>query len=96
MNPLTSLPCAWLKNYAVPGALPCQFAATQQLAAVLTRLAKIDDEVQEQLINWGYAICDAAMRLHVVREAAAPAAFPYPRSAIGEMTQNSKTNTAER
>ena len=72
-----------LKNYSVPGALPCPFAATQQLAAVPTRLAKVDDEVQEQLINWGYAICDAAMRLHVVREAAAPAAFPYPRSAVG-------------
>ena len=34
--------------------------------------------VQERLINWGYAICDAAMRAHVVGTGAPPAAFPYP------------------
>jgi NTE family protein len=71
------------KNYAVSGALPCPFEATQHLASVPTRLAKLDAAVQEQLINWGYAICDAAMRLHMVPEAAPPAAFPYPQSAIG-------------
>jgi NTE family protein len=72
-----------MKNYAAPGALPCPFDATQRLAAVPTRLAAIERTVQEQLINWGYAICDAAMRLHVVPDAAAPAAFPYPAVGIG-------------
>jgi NTE family protein len=65
------------KNYHVDGALPCPFAATQRLASVPTRLAAIDGDVQEQLINWGYAICDAAMRLHVVA-APHPPGFPYP------------------
>lgn len=71
------------KNYPAPGALPCPFAATQQLAAVPTRLAAIEAAVQEQLINWGYAICDAAMRLHVEENAAPPAGFPYPAAGVG-------------
>jgi hypothetical protein len=32
--------------------------------------------------NWGYAICDAAMRTHVVTGAPAPT-FPYPASGVG-------------
>jgi NTE family protein len=33
---------------------------------------------QERLLNWGYAICDAAMRRHVVTGATPPAGFPFP------------------
>ena len=47
------------------------------LAAWPTRLAAVPDDVQNRMINWGYAICDAAMRSHVVH-GAAPPAFPYP------------------
>jgi NTE family protein len=32
-------------------------------------------KLQEQLINWGYAVCDAALRKHM--GAAAPKGFPY-------------------
>jgi NTE family protein len=35
-------------------------------------------KLQEQLINWGYAICDAAMRRHVDPALQAPTQFPYP------------------
>jgi NTE family protein len=38
---------------------------------------------QERLINWGYAICDAAMRKHVEPTAAAPVEFPYPPAGVG-------------
>ena len=34
---------------------------------------------QERLINWGYAVCDAAVRKYVDPSQPAPAAFPYPR-----------------
>jgi NTE family protein len=34
------------------------------LAAIPTRLQKMDDDQQERLINWGYAVCDAALRKH--------------------------------
>ena len=37
------------------------------------------DDTQERLINWGYAICDAAMRRWVDRRLPPPKGFPYPR-----------------
>jgi len=71
-----------IAKYPAPGALPCPFAATEQLAAVPTRLSHIDDDVQERLINWGYAICDAAMRVRVESSAPPPRGFPYPSSSL--------------
>ena len=37
---------------------------TQALAATPTRLEAMPDVLQEKLINWGYAVCDAALRAH--------------------------------
>jgi NTE family protein len=67
-----------IAHYAVSDALPCPFAVTQQLASLPTRLAALDRATQQKLINWGYAICDAAMRKHVLPTGAAPAGFPFP------------------
>ena len=44
-----------------------------------TRLAAMPDDTQERLINWGYAVCDAAMRRWVDHSLPPPAGFPYPR-----------------
>ena len=66
-----------IADYQLPDALPCPFAATQALADEPTRLAKVDAGKQERLINWGYAVCDAAMRRHVVPGTPAPSGFPY-------------------
>jgi NTE family protein len=68
-----------IAHYAVAGALPAPFAKTVLLAEVPTRLADVEAELQERIINWGYAITDAAMRKHVDPTLAAPASFPYPR-----------------
>lgn len=62
--------------------LPCPFARTLELAATPTRLAFMDDTLQERLINWGYAICDAALRRYFDSSLPAPAAFPYPDAAV--------------
>jgi len=35
------------------------------LAEIPTRLEKLQRDVQDRLMNWGYAICDAALRAHV-------------------------------
>lgn len=43
-------------------ALPCPSARTQLLAQVPTDLAEKSGELQEHLINWGYAVTDAAVR----------------------------------
>jgi NTE family protein len=41
---------------------------TQDLAATPTRLAALDSARQEALINWGYVVCDAALRAHVAAD----------------------------
>ncbi len=68
-----------IRNFAAAGTLPCPYERTQELAKVPTRLAKMPAELQERLINWGYAAADAALRTHVPPSASAPATFPYGR-----------------
>jgi NTE family protein len=70
-------------SYSLPNALPCPLALTGLLAAFETRLRKVEEVTQDRLINWGYAICDAAMRRHVVSGVPAPSGFPYPNSGLG-------------
>ena len=48
-----------------------------ELATVPTRLADMPDDTQERLINWGYAICDTAMRRWVDPKLQVPEGFPY-------------------
>ncbi len=72
-----------ISAYPAPGTLPCPVAETIALAEYPTRLASVPDVTQERLINWGYAVCDAAMRAHVDPTLAPPARFPYPAAAVG-------------
>jgi NTE family protein len=69
-------------EYGAPGALPCPFDNTTVLARTPTRLERLEEQTQERIINWGYAICDAAMRRHVDTNLRPPATFPYPSSAV--------------
>lgn len=71
-----------LSNYGAPVALPCPLSKTLLLAEVPTRLKALPDIIQERLINWGYAVCDAALRSHVDTGLKPPAGFPYPNSAV--------------
>jgi NTE family protein len=64
-------------DYGVPDAFDCPPELTRRLAEIPTRLKKLDDVEQERLINWGYAIVDAAMRSHVDEELPAPVGWPY-------------------
>jgi NTE family protein len=71
-------------DYGPPaGSLPCPDASALRLAQTATRLKAMDNTLQEQLINWGYAICDAGMRKWVEPDAKAPAGFPYPAVGVG-------------
>jgi NTE family protein len=65
-------------HYHLPGALDAPAKCTEELARVPTRLARLPDDLQERLINWGYAICDTALRRHFGQPNDPPAAFPYP------------------
>jgi NTE family protein len=57
----------------------CPHAKTLALANIDTRLKALDDDAQERLINWGYAVCDAAVRKHVRSVLPMPRDFPYPK-----------------
>jgi NTE family protein len=67
-----------IEDYGLPSSLPCPHSRTIELAVTPTRLKRMDDDLQEKLINWGYAVCDTALRKHVDPTIAAPAGFPYP------------------
>jgi NTE family protein len=69
--------------YKVDKLLPCPPEKTALLAGYPTRLAKVPQAIQQRLINWGYAICDAAMRAHVEKTLPPPAGFPYPAQGVG-------------
>lgn len=71
-----------VKGYNVAGALPCPQENVAELATVPTRLAAMEPRLQERLINWGYAVCDAAMRGFVDPHVTPPARFPYPSSGV--------------
>ena len=69
-------------DFGLPDPLDCPDDSTKKLAAIPTRLGKTDSLTQSRLINWGYAICDTAMRKHVLTGAPRPAGFPYPEAGV--------------
>ncbi len=64
-------------NYHLATALQCDLSVTERLAATATRLTALEPGLQHELIDWGYAVCDAAMRTHVVPQAPAPQQSPF-------------------
>jgi len=70
-------------NYKLPTAMPCPFNQTLALANTATRLKRLDAVLQERIINWGYAVTDAAIRAHVDTTAPMPPGFPYPAVGVG-------------
>ena len=71
-----------IRNYHIPDALPCPFDRTMDLARTKTRLKRLDPLRQQRLINWGYGVCDAALRKHVDTTLPVPGGFPYPESGV--------------
>jgi NTE family protein len=67
-----------IANFKLPTSMKAPFTETLELAGVPTRLAKLDEATQDRLINWGYAICDTAMRKWVDETLPTPPGFPYP------------------
>lgn len=68
-----------IANFNLPDALPCPIERTTELAATPTRLARLSANHQERLINWGYAVCDAAVRKYYRPGTPPPPGFPYPQ-----------------
>jgi len=59
--------------------LDCPAKRTEELATLATRLAETPPDLQERLINWGYAMTDTAVRRWVDPGLPPPQAFPHPR-----------------
>jgi len=72
-----------IKNYGLQDVLPCPHDQTLVLANTPTRLQAMNSTLQKRLINWGYAVCDAAMRRHVDNDLEPPSKFPYPEEGVG-------------
>jgi NTE family protein len=71
-----------IEDYRLSDALNCPFERTTALAGTPTRLKRMDDTLQERLINWGYAVCDAALRKHLDPALKKPDGFPYPAAGV--------------
>jgi NTE family protein len=70
-------------DYPLADAIPCPLEQTTRLAQTPTRLKTMVPDLQERLINWGYAVCDAGMRSHVDPTIARPVGLPYPDRGVG-------------
>ena len=71
-----------IRDYDVQNKFECPIKRTLELARVPTRLKELESTLQERLINWGFAVCDAALRTHVRPDTQKPDNLPYPGSAI--------------
>jgi NTE family protein len=75
------------KDYSLTSdPLVCAQRNPTPLAEIPTRLQEMSKPQHDRLVNWGYAICDAALRSHIAPELqtklginiAPPTQFPFP------------------
>lgn len=67
-----------IAHLGTPGALPCDPSKTKRLAGIGTRLAAFNQQDQDELINWGYALADASVRRHSQIPNPPPPSWPCP------------------
>jgi NTE family protein len=73
-----------IAKYGLTDTLPCPPQATRELAGMRTRLNCFTEAEQCRLINWGYAVCDAALRRWAGVANQPQAAWPYPDFALDQ------------
>jgi NTE family protein len=71
-----------ISKYPAQHKLLCPLDRTLELANIATDLAAKDRTTQRRLINWGYAICDAAVRSWVEDNLPPPSDFPFPNEKV--------------
>jgi NTE family protein len=65
-----------IADYQLAGGCTVAHSESLALANLPTRLKATPDKLQERLISWGFAVCDAALRRHY-DPALAPRPLPY-------------------
>ncbi len=76
-----------IKNYSQEGFTPMvnDTAKTKRMQTIKTRLKKFSKRDQCELINWGYAMTDTAIRRWVDKfKGEAPGNWPYPEFSLAE------------
>ncbi|MEJ8810338.1 patatin-like phospholipase family protein [Variovorax ureilyticus] len=70
-----------IQDFEAPGALPVSAQKIADLSSIRTRLDRFTEQEQCELINWGYAVSDAAVRARApeIVTHPLPAALPYAR-----------------
>lgn len=71
-----------IDDYGLGDPMPCPYERTIELAKTPTRLRRLHPTLQRRLVNWGYGVCDAALRRWVIAPPQKPANFPYPDEAV--------------
>ncbi len=67
-----------INGYGLPDAMVTDNETTERQKKIRTRLNPFSAEEQGRLINWGYALTDAAMRKHVLPAGTAAGTWPIP------------------
>jgi NTE family protein len=70
-------------KYPAANKIPCKPAKTDGLKDIRTRLDAFNQIEQETLINWGYALCDVAMRSFIETGASPTTKWPCPAHPLG-------------
>lgn len=71
-----------ISHYELNDSMDCPHDRTMILANTPTRLKRLPEERQKRLINWGYAVCDAALRRHFDPGLKKAEGFPYPDAEV--------------
>ena len=72
-----------IAGYDVAGKLASDNATTRSIAKIATRLNAFSDKNQGYLINWGYALSDAAVRCYVDPDLESSETLPVPNYPLG-------------
>jgi NTE family protein len=73
---------AALEEYPLADPMLVTRLAVAELAAIPTRLRRMEPRMRKRLINWGYAATDAAIRSYVEPSFPAPDAWPFPEEPL--------------
>ena len=66
-----------INDFPANNRLPCSRLATTELANIPTRLSRVPVTLRRRLMNWGYAVADAAVRSYLEPSLEPPNGFPY-------------------
>ena len=71
-----------IADYKLADSMQCPCERTIELANTPTRLKAMGQNLKQRLVNWGYAVCDAALRKHVDPNIPTPPGFPFPAAGV--------------